>query len=242
MRYLFFSLCLCLSTALMGSVSKFEPSYHQGDLTSAQALAKSQNKFVFVKFYADWCVPCKWMDETTYSDPTVVGKINNSFVPLKVNIDDFDGFALRQRLGISVLPTVIIYNPQGKMVKRIEETLPASKMITSLDQVVSKHGRNLKRAVNQSPIKQTSKPKSYKSAYANRSYKLQLGVFEGFENTMNFLDRIKEKVEGQAMVLHDYESGKTMYKVLIGRYKTHQEATKAREKLKSLHGLDSVVY
>ena len=236
------SLCIGLSITLLGSVDKYEPSYYQGDLESAKALAKSQNKFVFVKFYADWCVPCKWMDETTYSDPTVVGKINSNFVPLKVNIDDFDGFALRQRLGISVLPTVVIYDPQGKMVKRIEETLPPSKMITSLDQVVSNNGGNVKRSINQSPRQQNYKVSTPKATYSKKSYKLQLGVFEGFENTMAFLDRIKEKVDQQAMVLHDYKEGKTMYKVLIGRYKTHQEASDARQKLQSFHGLDSVVY
>ena len=223
-----------------------KPSTNQvitkGNLESAQALAKNQNKFVFVKFYADWCVPCKWMDDTTYSDPTVVGKIDANFIPLKVNIDDFDGFALRQRLAVSVLPTVIIYNPQGKMVKRIEETLPASKMIASLDRVVQSNGGLVKRVINESPVKKDKPKTTTRAKYNKKSYKLQLGVFEGFENTMNFLERIKEKVDEQAMVLHDYKEGKTMYKVLIGRYKSHAEALAAQQKLKSEQGLESIIY
>ena len=244
MRYLVLSLFLCMSCALMGSADKFEPSYHNGNLESAKALAKSQNKFVFVKFYADWCVPCKWMDETTYSDPSVIAKINSNFVPLKVNIDDFDGFALKQQLAVSVLPTVVIYDPNGKMVKRIEETLPSSKMKASLDNVVSTNGGNIKRGINESPKNIATKKSTSNSSndYSNKTYKLQLGVFEGFENTMNYLEKIKEKVDEQAMVLHDYKDGKTIYKVLIGRYETKDEATKAQQKMKTVHGLESVIY
>lgn len=244
MRYLVLSLFLSISCALMASADKFEPSYHNGTLESAKTLAKSENKFVFVKFYADWCVPCKWMDETTYSDPSVITKINANFIPLKINIDDFDGFALRQQLAVSVLPTVVIYDPNGKMVKRIEETLPVSKMIASLDKVVTTNGGNLKRGLNESPKKVVSNKvvSNGKKDYAKKTYKLQLGVFEGFENTMNYLEKIKEKIDEQAMVLHDYQGGKTIYKVLIGRYKTHSEAAKAQQKMKSQHGLDSVIY
>ncbi|MEE9373924.1 MAG: thioredoxin family protein [Saprospiraceae bacterium] len=243
MRYLVLSLLLCISSAMVGSVNKYEPSYHKGTLESAKSLAKSENKYVFVKFYADWCVPCKWMDETTYSDPTVVGKINANFIPLKVNIDDFDGFSLRQELAVSVLPTVIIFDSDGRVIKRIEETLPPSKMIKIIDKVVVSNGNMVIHNVNQSPShKRKISSNTSSNDYKTKSYKLQLGVFEGFENTMNFLDDVKEKLNEQAMVLHDYQNGKTMYKVLIGRYKTHSKAVAAQHQLKINHGIDSVVY
>jgi cell division protein FtsN len=59
---------------------------------------------------------------------------------------------------------------------------------------------------------------------------------------MNYLDAIKDKVDDQAMVLHDYSDGHTMYKVLIGRYNSHEEAAYARDRLRSSHGIDSIVY
>lgn len=222
---------------------KNQLNYYEGDLQSAKNKANIEQKMVFVKFYADWCVPCKWMDETTFSDPSIVGKINQNFVPLKVNIDDFDGFALRQKLGVTVLPTIIVYDSNGKMINRIEETLPTSKMHNELDKVIAKNGKPVIHKVNKSPKKTlntaiaTSNPRPQK-----RAYKLQLGVFNGFENTMNYLESIKEKVDEQAMVLHDYRDGHTMYKVLIGRYTTEEEAIKAQSELKMRHGLESVIF
>jgi septal ring-binding cell division protein DamX len=56
------------------------------------------------------------------------------------------------------------------------------------------------------------------------------------------LDHIKEKVDGQAMVLHEYKNGHTMYKVLIGRYATEHDAREAQIKLKHEKGLESIIY
>jgi len=237
---------LLLAFSLGASMSKAESyklKYHTGNLASAKKMAKTENKMVFVKFYADWCVPCKWMDETTLSDRSVVQKINDNFVPIKVNIDDFDGFALRQELGISVLPTMIIYDSNGAMVKRMEETLPASKLNRALDHLMRQNGKRIIHNVNQAPSQTIvqSRPRPTKTI-KKKTFKLQLGVFKGFENTMNYLNEIKDKVDGQAMVLHDYRDGHTMYKVLIGRYMSAEEAARARDDLRMLHGIDSVIY
>ena len=184
------------------------------------------------------------MDETTLNDAVIVDKINSNFIPLKVNIDDFDGFALRQKLAVSVLPTLVIYDSEGMMIKRIEETLSISNLNNSLDELISKNGQRIVHNINQAPSKVVSNlPKSHKSKAAQKkTFKLQLGVFVGFENTMNYLDAIKDKVDDQAMVLHDYRDGHTMYKVLIGRYDSHEEASYARDRLRTSHGIDSVVY
>ena len=243
MRHFFIILSIvCISTSL-SFAGKYKLVYHEGTLKTAKNLAETENKLLLVKFYADWCVPCKWMDETTFSDPDIVNKINNNFVALKVNIDDFDGFSLRQELAVSVLPTLIIYDSKGNMVKRIEETLPTSRMAVTLDNTIRNNGNKIVHKINQSPTKIVKAPA--KTPFIDnqaKSFKLQLGVFKGFENTMNFLEDIKEKVDDQALVLHDYKDGNTMYKVLIGNYKTVTEAESARSKLKSNHGLDSVIF
>lgn len=47
--------------------------------------AKKENKMLLVDMYTDWCGWCKHMDKRTYTDPTVIAKINANYVPVKFN-------------------------------------------------------------------------------------------------------------------------------------------------------------
>ena len=49
--------------------------------------SKSENKKIFLHFYADWCGACRIMESKTFKDPAVVAYINEKFIPIKVNAD-----------------------------------------------------------------------------------------------------------------------------------------------------------
>jgi len=51
------------------------------------ARSKSENKKLFVHFYADWCGACKLMENNTFQDPDIIGYLNENFVSIKVNTD-----------------------------------------------------------------------------------------------------------------------------------------------------------
>ena len=58
-------------------------------LSMRDALARSQseNKKIFVHFYADWCGTCKVMEAETFRDPGVIKALNKNYLPVKVNVD-----------------------------------------------------------------------------------------------------------------------------------------------------------
>ena len=49
--------------------------------------SKSENKKIFLHFYADWCGACRIMESKTFKDPAVIAYINEKFIPIKVNAD-----------------------------------------------------------------------------------------------------------------------------------------------------------
>jgi thiol:disulfide interchange protein len=51
------------------------------------ARSKSENKKMFVHFYADWCSSCKTMEKKTFKDPGVIAALNKNFIPVKINVD-----------------------------------------------------------------------------------------------------------------------------------------------------------
>ena len=76
---------------------KTKVNFYKGDLMNIKETAKAEGKLYVYDFVASWCTPCKWMDETTYTDPTLAQYIAENYVLAKVDIDDFDGFALKEK-------------------------------------------------------------------------------------------------------------------------------------------------
>ena len=49
--------------------------------------SRTENKKVFIHFYANWCGACRIMESKTFKDPAVIAYINENFIPIKVNTD-----------------------------------------------------------------------------------------------------------------------------------------------------------
>lgn len=127
-RWLFMLLVLpFMANALPSKVEFF-----RGNLSSAKAMAASEGKLYFAEFSASWCAPCRILEETTFADPSVVDYISKNYIPVKVDIDDFDGIALKQVYNVQTIPTIIVFNSQGQLLEKYDQSLPTSKMLALL--------------------------------------------------------------------------------------------------------------
>jgi thioredoxin-related protein len=106
--------------------------FYKGSLNNAKEIAMQEGKLYFVQFTASWCEPCRWMDEVTYKDHSVVEYIKENYIPVKVDIDDFDGFAYKQKYNIRMLPSVLVFSSTGELLKKYEEALPPTTMLKIL--------------------------------------------------------------------------------------------------------------
>jgi len=92
--------------------------------------AKEEHKYIFVDYYATWCVPCKAMDKNVYNDPGVARLANAFFISIKVQLDTTklddpgviawrkDANDLKDRYYIRSLPTYLFFSPDGSIVHR----------------------------------------------------------------------------------------------------------------------------
>jgi thiol:disulfide interchange protein DsbD len=78
-------------------------------------------KPVIIDFYADWCIPCKELDASTFSNPNVI-KASKEYITLKADMTKSlspEVESLRNKFNIVGVPTVLILNKKGDEIKRI---------------------------------------------------------------------------------------------------------------------------
>ena len=102
--------------------------------------AQSEGKPVIIDFYADWCTPCRELEEGTFHDTEVVRQAKQDFIMVKIDLTrrgNQDHKRLLNQYGIKGVPTVIFLDPAGKERRdlRLVDFLPAHQFLTRMAEV-----------------------------------------------------------------------------------------------------------
>jgi len=113
----------------------------KNDLNEAKRQAAREGKLYIVEFMTERCFSCKMMDEVTFAVPQVVDYIRQNYVPVKINVESFDGFVWKEKYEISVLPTIMLFNSRGEVVAKYEESMGSQRMLNILNEHNAPHHR-----------------------------------------------------------------------------------------------------
>lgn len=260
----FLAILLILATSVSSSsatdlmYNNIDPNssikFYSGSFDSAKTKAKGEGKLFFVDFYANWCTPCKWMEESTFKDPEVVNVMEASYVPYKVDIDEQEGYQLKKKYGVKLLPTILIFNKKGELVERVEETLDARKLTGLLKFHSENEVAGVSHQPNRSPSHGTQPSsdseqleelyKNYREKLEreNRTFNAQIGNYANYQDASKFVSTIKKKFLEPIIVLADYQNGTTNYKVLLGQFSTIEEADSFVKILINDFGMSAIVH
>ncbi len=244
-----------LSTALASTVNSVK--FMDVKVEEAIEKASKEGKLVFMDFYASWCTPCKWMEQTTFTDARITEALNKNFVSVKVNIDNVDGFQMKNKYEVNYLPTILILNSNGKMVERIEQTMVADDLIGILDihnspenKVIIKHDFNQSpKRINGSEDAEEEDPwtisqddyRRYQETEEKRNYRVQVGAYEDYSDAHEKVIFLRNTFIEPIMVLNDFKGDKVLFKVMLGQFKSANEAESFCKILKTNFKIDAIV-
>jgi thiol-disulfide isomerase/thioredoxin len=259
-------LLIALCLLAFGNTLKADIEFINGDLKLAKERAAREGKLIFLDFWASYCTPCRMMEEYTFTDPSVSAYVNDNYISVKVDIQSFDGYDLKNQYKIALLPTIVVLNSKGVQVGKHEESMsaqqfeatlrlydsPKNRYISANNALYNNHtgySNNTTHSLNDDskPIYDTKpiydvKPESKRKpvattptgmlkvstseAVSTGNFTIQAGAFSNMESIKPAAQILKRQVGSSQRVFisKKEENGRLMYRVLVGGFKTRQEA------------------
>ena len=131
-------LLLLLFTAGLNIAAAGADSIEWHTYDDGMARSRFEKKKVFLYFYSEWCAYCRDMDLKTFKDPNVIGTLNRSFIPIRVNSDREQAAATLFR--VKGLPDSWFLAESGDVIGHRPGFIPADQMMKILDVVLSGSG------------------------------------------------------------------------------------------------------
>ena len=135
--------CLVLATFWLASPAMRGPGISWQDY-SEQTLreAKAQGKPIIIDFSADWCTPCRELEEVTFHHPDIVQLARKSFTMVKVDVTKGGNVSheeLLKNYAIKGVPTIVFLDAQGKERRdlRLVDYLPADQFLLHMHTISS---------------------------------------------------------------------------------------------------------
>ncbi len=107
------------------------------DLESAKQEAAQSKKLVLLHFWSTTCAPCVALDNTVFNQPNVGSAIEQQFVPVKVNASESQ--ALAQAYGVTKIPTDIVLDSNGQVVRRMVSPSSPMAYLSAMTQVAGEY-------------------------------------------------------------------------------------------------------
>ncbi len=98
-------------------------------LSDALAVAKKENKWIYMDIGAKWCTPCQLMKSDVYTNKEIATFFNQNFIPYLIDGEKNEGPDLRLIFEVKSYPTLLFIDENGRAMMKIESGLGATALM-----------------------------------------------------------------------------------------------------------------
>jgi len=120
---------LCMPLMVAAAQPPVAVQFFKLPMAEAKKRAAETKKPLLVHFSASWCMPCQWMEKNTFTDLPLADYINANYIPVKIDVDELQGYNDKEANNVNFLPTILIFSASGNLIGRYEESLPAERLL-----------------------------------------------------------------------------------------------------------------
>lgn len=106
--------------------------WYYGDIDTAFAMARQENRPLFMFWSAEWCPDCAQVKGTIFNQRSFIDR-TRLFLPIWLDGDTDQGQQLGDRFGVFGYPTMIVFSPDGSQITRLPGTIDAAQYNQALD-------------------------------------------------------------------------------------------------------------
>ncbi len=91
--------------------------------------AKKENKMIFFDAYTSWCGPCKYLENSVYTDEAVATYFNANYINVKFDMEEGEGVKLSEEFDVTSYPTLLFFSAEGNLVHKSIGAMEAPQFI-----------------------------------------------------------------------------------------------------------------
>jgi thioredoxin-related protein len=246
-------LLLLFCCLLNNSIAQNSKSYQffDGTYKEFRTAAQAANKPYFIYFHANWCMPCKKMNEITFRNAETVKYINENYMGYSVDGESkiTEGKNLAEFYGIYFYPMLVFFTPEGKVVEKIDGFVTPEDFTTALKRNRFKHGlpNDMVFMYDDPPLSGFIIPSGkglYRFFYEKQEsegYGVQIGIFESYESVLTKVEELQANFHRNIILHVDTLENKTVYRIILGTFSTRRSAMTYNEMLLMKEGYNGMI-
>lgn len=121
---------MMLAMAVSMSVAAQGIDFQHKPYAEVLAMAKEQNKLIFVDVFTTWCGPCRHMAQEIFPQKEVGDFYNANFLNMQIDAENTeDGQMIAKNFNVTAFPTFLFINGDGELTYRFMGSKMADKFI-----------------------------------------------------------------------------------------------------------------